>query len=208
MKLLAICGSPREHGNTEHYLNTVLEEARKLGAETSLIWLGDKNIQGCKGCYGCVKAKHCVTEDDFQEVFSAMARSDGILLGSPVHHSSVTSEMKALLDRAGFSGRWAVNEMQAKDNNYEWKGCIFSGKVVAPVTVARRAGHNFAFAQLLLWAACVDCIIVGNTYWNVGLAGKGGAMDAAEDKEGVDIMKGLARRMVGTISALNQYKGA
>jgi hypothetical protein len=33
-------------------------------------------------------------------------------------------------------------------------------------------------------------------------------MDAAEDKEGVDIMKGLARRMVGTISALNQYKGA
>ncbi len=31
MKLLAICGSPREHGNTEHYLNTVLEEARKLG---------------------------------------------------------------------------------------------------------------------------------------------------------------------------------
>ncbi|MPM10091.1 2-amino-4-deoxychorismate dehydrogenase [bioreactor metagenome] len=208
MKLLAICGSPREHGNTEYYLNLVLEEARKLGAETSLIWLGDKNIRGCRGCYGCVKAKHCVTEDDFQDVFSAMAHSDGILLGSPVYHSSVTSEMKALLDRAGFSGRWAVNEMQAKDNDYEWKGCVFSGKVVAPVTVARRAGHNFAFAQLLLWAACNDCVIVGNTYWNVGVAGKGGAADAAEDKEGVDIMKGLARRMVGTISALNQHKGA
>ncbi len=87
-----------------------------------------------------------------------MARSDGILLGSPVHHSSVTSEMKALLDRAGFSGRWAVNEMQAKDNNYEWKGCIFSGKVVAPVTVARRAGHNFAFAQLLLWAPALTAL--------------------------------------------------
>lgn len=206
MKLLAICGSPREHGNTDTLLNTVLNEAKRLGAETELIWLGDKSIHGCKGCYGCVKARHCTIEDDFQQVFSAMARADGILLGSPVYHSSVTPELKALLDRAGFSGRWAVNEMQQKSDSYEWKGSVFSGKVVVPVTVARRAGQNFAFAQLLLWAACNDCIMVGNTYWNMGVAGKGGAVDAEDDKEGIDIMKGLARRMVGTIEALSHKK--
>lgn len=62
--------------------------------------------------------------------------------------------------------------------------------------MARRAGQNFAFAQLLLWAACNDCVIPGNTYWNVGVAGKGGAVDADGDSEGVGIMQGMARRMV------------
>jgi hypothetical protein len=96
--------------------------------------------------------------------------------------------------------------MQQKSDSYDVKGSVFSGKVVVPVTVARRAGQNFAFAQLLLWAACNDCIMVGNTYWNMGVAGKGGAVDAGDDKEGIDIMKGLARRMVGTIEALSHKK--
>jgi multimeric flavodoxin WrbA len=145
-------------------------------------------------------------EDDFQQIFSAWPKPTAFCSVRPVYHSSVTPELKALLDRAGFSGRWAVNEMQQKSDSYEWKGSVFSGKVVAPVTVARRAGQNFAFAQLLLWAACNDCIMVGNTYWNMGVAGKGGAVDAEDDKEGIDIMKGLARRMVGTIEALSHKK--
>ena len=51
MRLLAICGSPRESGNTRRYLELALKEAQTLGAETELVWLGDKTIHGCKGCY-------------------------------------------------------------------------------------------------------------------------------------------------------------
>lgn len=204
MKIIGISGSPRERGNTTECLNTVLEEARSLGAQTELIWLGDKNIHGCRGCYGCVKAHKCVHEDDFQEIFAKMAEADGILFGSPVYHSSITPELKALLDRAGFVGRWAKNEMKAKSGSYEWGGSVFSGKVAAPVTVARRAGQNFAFAQLLLWASCNDCVIPGNTYWNVSVAGKGGAIDAGEDTEGVGILKNLAHRMTTLITKINE----
>ena len=50
MRLLAICGSPRESGNTRRYLELALKEAQTLGAETELVWLGDKTIHGCKGC--------------------------------------------------------------------------------------------------------------------------------------------------------------
>ena len=183
MRLLAICGSPRESGNTRRYLELALKEAQTLGAETELVWL---------------------IEDDFQPILAQMARADGILLGAPTYHASIPCELKALLDRAGFSGRWACNEMKKADEGYTWQGSLFSGKVVAPVTVARRAGQNFAFAQLLLWAACNDCVIPGNTYWNVGVAGKGGAVDADGDSEGVGIMQGMARRMVRTIEALNR----
>ncbi len=203
MKILGICSSPRLEGNTSFYLNTVLSEAERLGAETELIKLSDKKISGCKACYSCVKAKRCVVEDDFQEIFDKIIEADGILFASPVYHSCITPELKCVLDRTGFSGRWAKNEMKETKTSYEWKGCAMSGKVVAPVTVARRAGQNFAFAEVLLWASANDCIIVGNTYWNVGVAGKGGAVNADEDEEGIGIMKRLASNMVDIIKKLN-----
>ena len=196
MKILALSGSPRENGNTDRYLNMVLSECAAAGAETELVRVCDLNLKGCRGCYGCVAAKRCIHQDDFQTVFDKIVEADVLVLGSPVYHSSVTPELKAVLDRAGFSGRWAASEMKAKEGAYEFNASALSGKLVAPVTVARRAGHNFTFAQLLLWAACNDCHIVGNTYWNVGVAGKGGAKDAEDDTEGVTTMKNLAQRIM------------
>lgn len=202
MKILALSGSPRQNGNTDQYLNIVLDECVAMGADTELIRVFDLNIKGCYGCYGCVQAKRCVHSDDFQLVFDKIVEADVLLLGSPVYHGSISAELKAVLDRTGFSGRWAANEMKAKEGAYEFNASVLSGKIVAPVTVARRAGHNFCFAQLLLWAACNDCTIVGNTYWNVGVAGKGGAKDASEDEEGVTTMKNLAKRIMYTAGKL------
>ncbi len=202
MKLLALNGSPRADGNTFRYLTMILERAKSLGAETELIQLADKNLRGCRGCYECIAAKRCTLDDDFQGIFPKMAEADAILLGSPVYHSSITAELKAVLDRAGFSGRWAKNEMKKEGESYTWGTTALSGKVVVPVSTARRAGHNFAFAQMLLWAAANDCLIVGNTYWNVGVAGKGGAKNAEEDEEGVGIMTNIADRVVALLQRL------
>ncbi len=203
MKILALSGSPRKDGNTDRYLRTVLEACATKGAETELIRVCDLHVSGCRGCYGCVENKACVIKDDFQMVFSKIVEAEVLVLGSPVYHSSVTPELKAVLDRAGFSGRWAVSEMKAKEGAYEFNASALSGKIVAPVTVARRAGQNFCFAQLLLWATCNDCNVVGNTYWNVGVAGKGGAKDAHEDAEGVTTMKNLALRIMHVAEKLN-----
>ena len=126
MVILGINASPRKEGNTQAFLETALSHAASLGAETSYIWLGDKNLKGCRGCYGCVQAKNCVVEDDFQAIFNEMARADAILLGTPVYHASMTAEMKALLDRAGFSGRWAANTMKSTGESYQWAGNVFS----------------------------------------------------------------------------------
>ena len=112
MRILGIDGSPRKEGNTYAFLSTALERAAELGAETQYVWLGDKNLRGCRGCYSCVGAKRCVVEDDFAPIFEKMMQADGILLGSPVYHASMTAELKALLDRSGFSGRWAGNAMK------------------------------------------------------------------------------------------------
>lgn len=204
MKVVAISGSQRPESNTMEFLKEVMKGLDKEGMETSLISLRDKKIRGCRGCYSCIKEKRCVVEDDFQDIFKEMLEADGLVLGSPSYHSSITAELKALLDRAGFSGRWIANEMKNEGEAYQWSGNAFSGKVVAPVTVARRAGQNFTFAQLLLWATCNDCLVVGSSYWNVGVAGKGGAVNASEDEEGISIMQNLARNMAHVLKSLNE----
>lgn len=202
MKVIGICGSPRESSNTEFFINLALNELQKYGIDTELITLRDKVIHPCTGCYYCVKAKECKIQDDFQDIFDKMLKADGILVGSPVYHSAPTAYIKALLDRAGFLGRWVTNEMKGVSGNYEWKGNAFSGKVGAPITVARWAGQNFAFAELLLWFTGNDFIVIGSHYWNVGVAGTGGKVDAEVDAEGIGIIEHLAKNMAFVLKKL------
>lgn len=195
MKVLAICGSPRKNGNTEYFTKVVLSKLEKEGIETEFISLIGKDISECTGCYYCVKNHKCCIADDFQDVFEKMINADAIVLASPVYHASITAKLKCLLDRAGFTGRWIVNEMAEKSAAYNWKGTIFSRKIIAPLCVARRTGHTFAFAQLALWATVNDCIVVGSNYWNIGVAGAGGQVNAEDDKEGITIMEHLAENI-------------
>lgn len=205
MKVIGIVGSPREHGNTEFFTQTALDELNQNGIETELISLIGKNISQCTGCYQCIEAKRCVIRDDFDEIFQKMHEADGIILASPAYHSCVTPPLKAVMDRAGFSGRWAANDMKEKGQSYSWdNNGFFSGKVGAGITVARRAGHCFAYAQLLMWLTANDFIVIGSNYWNVGMAGKGGARDAADDAEGVGIMQHMAKNMAHVLKKLNQ----
>ncbi|THB68420.1 MAG: flavodoxin family protein [Spirochaetaceae bacterium] len=204
MKVVGITGSPRKESNTAYYVQLTLDRLRNHGIETELVTLYDKQIHYCTGCYGCVKAKRCtLAKDDFEEVFSKMCDADGLLIGSPVYNGSSTALIKALLDRAGFLGRWINNDMKPAGDQYEWKGTAFSGKVAAPVTVARRAGQNFTFAELLLWMTVNDFTVIGSHYWNVGVAGKGGALDAENDSEAISILEHLGDNMAHVLKKLH-----
>jgi len=191
MNVIGICGSPRA-GNTEYYINVVLEGLKKKGFKTEFISLRDRSINQCEGCYGCIENKKCVVEDGFQEVFNKMLKADALIVGSPVYNGSITPRLKALLDRAGFSARWMKNDMKTSDGKYDWGQMPFSRKVFAPITVARKTGQTFAYAQLALWAAVNDFIITGSNYWTVGSAGTSGSINANEDTEGISIMEHLA----------------
>lgn len=192
MKVLGISSSYRKDSNSEWYLNETLKMLEKEGMETELISLRGKTILPCRGCYGCVEASECTIKgDDFKEFAEKMWEADGILLASPVYYGSVAPQLMCLLDRVGFSGRWANK--------------FLSGKVGAPITVARRAGHNSAFSQLLLWFFINDMIVPGSTYWNVCVAGAKGARDADQDLEGIQILEHFSHNMAVTMKALNKY---
>lgn len=83
------------------------------------------------------------------------------------------------MDRLGFLGRWVSIEMKRKNESYDFEGTIFSGKVGAPIIVA------------------------GSSYWNIGMAGKGGAVDAENDEEGILNINHFASNRANTIKKLN-----
>jgi multimeric flavodoxin WrbA len=170
MHAVAISGSPRKSGNTETLLQRCLDGLATKGITGDLISLRDKTIKGCRACAMCSRNrdKQCNTkDDDFHPIFVAMQNADIIVVGSPVYFGSATPEMMALLDRAGYVSRA--------------NGHLFSRKLGGPIAVARRAGHNFTYAQLMFWFTINDMIVPGSTYWNVGLAGQPGKI--AEDEE-------------------------
>ncbi len=182
MKVVGISGSLRPQSNTLHFVQTALAVLEKQGIQTELISLMGKEIKPCTGCYDCTRQGRCTIEgDDFDEIIGKMRTAEGLVLGSPVYLSSVVPQMMALLDRATFVAYW---------NNK-----FFTGKVGGPITVARRAGHNMAFSQLLLWFFINGLIVPGSTYWNVGTAGTSGARDAEKDAEGLQTVTNFAQNM-------------
>lgn len=168
MKAVGIVGSPRKEGNTEiltaHCLKAIAEE----GFETELVSLAGLDIKGCNHCEYCLKNDGCSIEDDFQSVYEKMAECDALIIASPVYFSSASSLVKGLLERAGY---------------VSFRHNPFAGKVGGPLVVARRAGQDFTFAELLYWCHIKQIINPGSTYWNMAFGWKKG--DVSKDEEGM-----------------------
>ncbi len=106
MKVIAFNGSARKQGNTAILINHVFGELEKEGIETELVELAGKKIQGCTASYKCFETKDrkCAVKNDIvNDCIEKMVEADGIILGSPTYFADITSEMKALIERAGFT---------------------------------------------------------------------------------------------------------
>jgi multimeric flavodoxin WrbA len=108
MKVLGIMGSPRIGGNSDILLDEVLAGAKEAGAEVEKIILDRKKIAGCKDCKKCNETGICVIKDDMLEIHKQILEADAIIHSVPVYFWSMTSQMKAYLDRwcAFFDAEW------------------------------------------------------------------------------------------------------
>ncbi len=191
-KALALCGSPRRHGNTAIYLEAVLDALKEHGVQAQLVSLADTPILNCRACYACWESDSRVCQvqgDGFHEIYDEMLSADALLVGSPVHYGFVHPAVWSVLVRAGFPGMKGHPDSAPRP---------FVRKIGAPITVARRAGQNTAFAQLLLWFFINEFIVPGSIYWGVGVARAPG--DARTDAEG----ERTARRIGENIAWLLQ----
>ena len=189
MKVIGISGSPRPQGNTEIAIRTALDVLAEQGIETEFLSLAGRPVKPCTGCGGCGKTDgpRCVIDDPaFEGIVEKFIEADGILVGSPVYFGSATPETMAMLDRVGYISR--------RNGNF------LRHKVGAAITVARRAGQNFTFAQLNYFFLISEMIVPGATYWNVAFGREKG--EVTSDEEGMQTIRNLAGNMAWLLKKL------
>ena len=99
MKVLGLFGSPRRGGNTDLLLEEMLKGAQSKGAEIERIFLSDLDISGCRECRSCEATGNCVVQDQMQEIYSRLMKTDYIVLASPIFFYGVTAQVKRMIDR-------------------------------------------------------------------------------------------------------------
>jgi len=182
MHVVAFNGSARKNGNTALMIGYLFEELEKEGISTEMVQLAGEHPHGCIACYQCFKRKdgRCIVDHDcINTCIEKMQAADAIVLASPTYFADISTETKALIDRAG---------MTARAN-----GDMFKRKLGAAIVTQRRAGAIHAFDSINHFFTIGQMIIVGSSYWNIGFGREKG--EVAEDKEGIATMHELGKNM-------------
>lgn len=176
MKVLMINGSPHAEGNTAAALAEMEKIFAEEGIETEIVHVGNKAIRGCIACGSCREKGQCVFEDMVNECAPKFAECDGLVVASPVYYASANATLIAFLDRLFYS-----------------TGFDKTMKVGASVVAARRGGLSATFDELNKYFTISGMPVASSQYWNSVHGSKAG--DAAEDLEGMQIMRTLAKNM-------------
>lgn len=102
MKVLVVNGSPRgKQGNTEFLIKAFTEGLQESNAIVEEIYLKDKQIEHCIGCFVCWEKTPgiCVHKDDMQELLAKVQDADMLILGTPLYVFTVSGMMKDFMDR-------------------------------------------------------------------------------------------------------------
>jgi multimeric flavodoxin WrbA len=101
MEVVAICGSPRKHGNTATLIEALLEGAREQGAKTTRFDAAALNIGDCDADGACLTSPEaeCVLQDDMQDIYEALRRAEVWVFACPVYFWNVPASIKRVIDR-------------------------------------------------------------------------------------------------------------
>jgi len=178
MKVLAVNSSARADGNTHAALEYVAKFLKEENIETEIIDLVKYNIKS-------FSFNEKELNDDIPILYEKLKNSNGLILASPVYYSNVSSRMQIFIERIG---------SMVKNNELK-------GKVGASIAVCRRQGADFAYAAMNYFFGIHQMPIATSSYWNIIIAKDKG--DFEKDKEGLEILKNLAKNIAFMIKKLN-----
>ena len=126
-----------------------------------------------------------LTKGEFtaDEYIQRILEADGIIIGSPTYFSDLTVATKALIERAGYA-----------------TGSLLKNKLGAAVVAVRRAGANHVFSSINYFFLIKEMIVVGSTYWNMGIGRNPG--EVLDDAEGIQTFKNLGRNFADVLKKL------
>jgi FMN-dependent NADH-azoreductase len=102
MKMTVINGSPKgRESNTNIMATAFLKGAQEAKAETVNIFLAEKEIKHCRGCFSCWFGTpgQCVIKDDMTEVLSLGEGTDILVLATPLRYANISGMLKVFIER-------------------------------------------------------------------------------------------------------------
>jgi multimeric flavodoxin WrbA len=102
MKVLAVCGSPRRHGNTDVLIDEALRACQDAGAATEKIFLQSLNLKFCISCRKCKEPGWegwCTIKDDMSQIYPKIEACDAMIVGYPIYTGRESAQMSTFFDR-------------------------------------------------------------------------------------------------------------
>ena len=180
MKVLLINGSPHINGCTYTALEEIAKTLKNEGVNSEIFQIGTKPLAGCIACKVCAEKGQCVFNDKVNEFLAIAKNFDGFIFGSPVHYAAASGAITSFMDRVFYT-----NACSGKN--------LFYLKPAAAIVSARRAGTTAALDQLNKYFTISQMPIISSNYWNMIHGAK--PEDVAQDLEGLQIMRTLAKNM-------------
>lgn len=189
MKVLMLNGSPKAQGNTARALHEMESIFAQEGIEVEIVHVGNKDIRSCIACGQCGKLGKCVFDDIVNEAAPKLEACDGMVVGTPVYYASANPAVMAFLTRLFYSTRFPKTM-----------------KVGASAVIARRGGLSSTYDEINKFYGISGMPIASGQYWNSVHGGAPG--EAAQDVEGMQGMRTLARNMVFLMKSIALGKEA
>lgn len=186
MKVLLINGSPTKYGCTYTALQEVANALQANGVQTEIFQIGKNPVRGCIACEKCRELHRCVFSDDIaNEICDAMAKADGIVIGSPVYYAGPNGALCALLDRIFYAS-----------------SARFKHKPAAAVVSCRRAGSTAALDRLNKYITISMMPMATSQYWNMVHGNE--PEEVRQDEEGMQIMRTLGQNMAWMLHTIQE----
>ncbi len=188
MKVLLFNGSPRKAGCTFTALSEIARVLGSEGIETEILQIGNKPIQDCTACGGCMTKDKCVYDDDcINEWLDKAKTSDGFVFGTPVYYAHPSGRILSAMNRLFYAG-----------------GKYFAHKPAAVVASARRAGTTASLDVLSKHLGISEMPIVSSSYWN--MVHGNSPEEVRQDLEGMQTMRNIARNLAWLIKCIEAGK--
>ncbi|MGC9514979.1 flavodoxin family protein [Methanocrinis sp.] len=197
MKIVGICGSPREKA-TDHVLKECLNMLEERGFTTAFFGVRGKRISPCLHCDFCLKNKECRIKDDMYEVYPLLREADGIVFATPIYNSALSAQTKAVMDRC--------RALAAADFD------VFRGKIGMAIAVGgdRMGGQELAISQIIAFYVLNGVVPVGGGPFGANLGATFWSKDTLEgvmeDEEGLRTLRKTVRRFSDQLKGLQPEK--
>ena len=164
IRIVAIAGSPRRHGNSEELLDSAVRGCREVSpdAVVAKFVLNERDIRPCQNCGYCSRKGVCAFDKDdaMAEVRAALDAADRFVIASPIFFANVSAQLKTMIDRCQVY--WARKYLLKRGRGPSGRRALF----LSCGGFKKDRWSECARQVVATWAVCLDVKLEEFLFYN------------------------------------------